>query len=323
MSWPAENDSPAPVTTRISVSSSMARSSSASSMSRWSCGLMALRLSGRLKVTQVMPSPFSTLMVSYFLAAIFFSLHVVNVVRSWTVADGGMPGAPWRDAVVLALRELPRQGDRALRGKHEQHLAVGRQRHVGGRGDLQVHAIAEHIDAARGAEKGDAADAAREAVALRLRAARMERDAFGPDRDRDRGRVVDRLRDRALDVPAAEHLDLAAAVGGADETAGEEIGRADEAGDERVQGAEVDVLRRADLSDAAAVDHRDAVGERERLGLVVGHVNRGDADLALQPLEFAAHVVAQLRVEVGKRLVEQQQPRLMHDGARKRDALLL
>ena len=43
----------------------------------------------------------------------------------------------------------------------------------------------------------------------------------------------------------------------------------------------VDVLGRLHLLDHAAVHHRDAVGHRERLLLVVGHVDERDPDLAL------------------------------------------
>src|ERR1700733_1024376 len=68
MSWPAENAwLPAPVRTRTSVFGSTASSSSASSISRWTCGLMALRLSGRLIISQVMPLSFSAEIASYFL----------------------------------------------------------------------------------------------------------------------------------------------------------------------------------------------------------------------------------------------------------------
>ena len=81
--------------------------------------------------------------------------------------------------------------------------------------------------------------------------------------------------------------------------------------------------RRADLLDAALVEHRDAVGDGVRLLLVVGDVDRGDAELALQQLELGAHLDAQLGVEVGQRLVEQQHLGLDHDGAGERDALLL
>ena len=52
--------------------------------------------------------------------------------------------------------------------------------------------------------------------------------------------------------------------------------------------------------------HRDAVGERQRLLLVVGHVDRRDAELALQLADLRAHLHAELGVEVGQRLVEQQ-----------------
>ena len=45
--------------------------------------------------------------------------------------------------------------------------------------------------------------------------------------------------------------------------------------------------------------------------------------LALQALQLEAHLLAQLRVEVGQRLVEQQQRRLHHQRAREREALLL
>ena len=79
----------------------------------------------------------------------------------------------------------------------------------------------------------------------------------------------------------------------------------------------------ADLHDAAVHEHRHAVGERHRLFLVVRDVDRGDAERALQLLQLEARFEAQLGVEVGQRLVEQEEARLAHDGARQRDALLL
>ena len=63
--------------------------------------------------------------------------------------------------------------------------------------------------------------------------------------------------------------------------------------------------------------------QRQRLALVVGHVDGGEAELALQPLELEAHALAQLGVEIGQRLVEQQELRLHHERARQRQALLL
>ena len=55
--------------------------------------------------------------------------------------------------------------------------------------------------------------------------------------------------------------------------------RADEAGDEEVGRIVVDLARRVDLLDDALVHDRDAVGQRHRLDLVVGDVDRGDAEL--------------------------------------------
>jgi hypothetical protein len=68
-------------------------------------------------------------------------------------------------------------------------------------------------------------------------------------------------------------------------------------------------------------DHR--VGDGQRLLLVVRDVDHGQPQRLLQVADLLAHITAQLGVEVGQRLVEQQHPRLQHDGARDRDALLL
>ena len=64
----------------------------------------------------------------------------------------------------------------------------------------------------------------------------------------------------------------------------------------------------------ALVEHRDAGGQRQGLGLVVGDVDRGDADVAMQPPQLEAHLGAQHRVEVRERLVEQEQARLDDRG---------
>jgi hypothetical protein len=71
------------------------------------------------------------------------------------------------------------------------------------------------------------------------------------------------------------------------------------------------------------VHHGDPVRQRERLGLVVRHVDERDADLLLQVDELDLHVLAQLRVERGERLVEQQHRRVRDQRPRDGDALLL
>ena len=52
-------------------------------------------------------------------------------------------------------------------------------------------------------------------------------------------------------------------------------------------------------------------------------IHRGDADLALQALELAAHLVTKLSIKVRQRLIEQQQSRLVHNRTRERNPLLL
>ena len=69
--------------------------------------------------------------------------------------------------------------------------------------------------------------------------------------------------------------------------------------------------------------HADAVRHRERFTLVVGDEERGDAEPALQPLEFDLHLVAKLRVEIGERLVEQQHAGMRRECTRDGDPLLL
>ena len=84
-----------------------------------------------------------------------------------------------------------------------------------------------------------------------------------------------------------------------------------------------DFLRRADLDDAPGVDHRDTVGERQRLLAIVRDVHRGDADAPLQRAELVAQLEAHLVIEIGHRLVEQQQMRIDGQRAAERDTLAL
>ena len=87
--------------------------------------------------------------------------------------------------------------------------------------------------------------------------------------------------------------------------------------------AVVKFRRRADLHNVAHIHDHHAVGKRHRLGLVVRHEDDREVELLLQLLDLKAHGFAQLRVEVGKRLVQQHDLRIGDNGARQRDALLL
>ena len=99
--------------------------------------------------------------------------------------------------------------------------------------------------------------------------------------------------------------------------------RADEAGDEVVCRRVVEFHRRADLLDLAGVQHDDLVGERHRLDLVMRHIDHGRLQAAVQPRDLETRVDAQRRIEIGQRLVEQEELRFAHDGAADGDALAL
>jgi hypothetical protein len=77
------------------------------------------------------------------------------------------------------------------------------------------------------------------------------------------------------------------------------------------------------LFELAGAQHRDAVGERHGLDLIVGHVHDGGAEALVQLLDLHAHLATQLRVEIRQRLVEEEHLRPAHDGAAHGDALTL
>ena len=103
----------------------------------------------------------------------------------------------------------------------------------------------------------------------------------------------------------------------------EQVHAAEEVVDERAGRLVVDRLGRADLLDAPAVHHHDAIGHLERLVLVVGDEHAGDLELVVQPPQPAAQLLADLGVERAEGLVQQQHARLDGERAGERDALAL
>ena len=81
--------------------------------------------------------------------------------------------------------------------------------------------------------------------------------------------------------------------------------------------------RGRDLLGAAVAHDDDAVGERQRLVLAVGDEECGDAEALLQVADLLAQALAEVLVEAGEGLVEQQNLRLEDEGAGEGDALLL
>ena len=86
---------------------------------------------------------------------------------------------------------------------------------------------------------------------------------------------------------------------------------------------EVELHGRTHLFHFARREHNDAVGQGHGLHLVVRDVDHGGLQLLVQLGEFIAHLHAQRRVQVGKRLIEQEHRGLAHDGAADGHALAL
>src|SRR5712691_3032908 len=89
------------------------------------------------------------------------------------------------------------------------------------------------------------------------------------------------------------------------------------------RGLEIDLLGRALLHDRARIHQDHAVGDGEGLLLIVSDIDHGGADAALKSADLDAKPLADLGVQIGERLVEQQHARLHHEGAGQGHALLL
>ncbi|ELY39605.1 phenol hydroxylase [Natronorubrum tibetense GA33] len=99
--------------------------------------------------------------------------------------------------------------------------------------------------------------------------------------------------------------------------------RADEAADESVDRVLVDVRRRTGLLEDTVVEDDHPIAHRHRLLLIVRDVDGGDPEFVLNALDLRAHLRPEARVEVGKRLVEEEEIRLANDRPPERDALFL
>jgi len=80
---------------------------------------------------------------------------------------------------------------------------------------------------------------------------------------------------------AKRYVDPGHTPGGAHDKAFDDIGAADELRCESGARAIVERVRRADLDDAALLEHRDAVGHRQRLGVIMRNVDRGHFETSL------------------------------------------
>ena len=99
--------------------------------------------------------------------------------------------------------------------------------------------------------------------------------------------------------------------------------RSDEARDEDIGGPGENLVRRRHLLDHAVAHDGDAVGHGQRLELIVGDDDGRLGKAGEHFLDLPAHGLAQLDVEPGQRLVEQEAVGIADDGAGDRDALFL
>ena len=99
--------------------------------------------------------------------------------------------------------------------------------------------------------------------------------------------------------------------------------RADERRDEQVRGMAVELLRGVDLLQHPVTEHGHALAEGHRLDLIVRHVHGRGLETFVQQHELTPHLHAELRVEVGQRLVHQERLGFAHHRAAHRDPLAL
>ena len=134
--------------------------------------------------------------------------------------------------------------------------------------------------------------------------------------------TLERGRVEAQALFAEAHPDVAVRAG---EVRHDDVHRRrpDELGDEQVPRTLVEHLRSVDLLEEPVAHHRHAIAHRHRLGLVVRDVDRRHVEVALEASDLGAHLDAELRVEVGERLVHEERLRLADDRPPHGDALPL
>ena len=101
------------------------------------------------------------------------------------------------------------------------------------------------------------------------------------------------------------------------------IALAQEIGDESVFRSEINLAGCSFLNDLAIAHDRNAVGHGKRLDLIVGNIERGDVETQHEVPQLKAHLLTQLRIKIAERFIEQQDLRLIDDGAGQSYPLLL
>ena len=150
---------------------------------------------------------------------------------------------------------------------------------------------------------------------------RLQDHRFRPDGDLDR--TGGKLAVGQAKLDPITHADGGVFAVAVEQLRVEDIGVADEVGDEEIAGCFVELVRRPLLRDLRVAHDDDPVRHRQGLLLVVGDVDRRQREALLQLADFLPDLAAQLGVEVGEGFVEQQDGRFQDQGAGDGDPLLL
>ena len=75
-------------------------------------------------------------------------------------------------------------------------------------------------------------------------------------------------------------------------------GLANELSNKPAIGSRIDILRRADLQQAALVENRQPIGDRQGFLLIMGHIDSGQSRLFANAPDLRAHFQPQLGIEI-------------------------
>src|SRR5574344_1792009 len=99
--------------------------------------------------------------------------------------------------------------------------------------------------------------------------------------------------------------------------------RADESRHEKVSRVIVNLNRRANLLNMAHRHNDDAVRQSQSFNLVVRNVDHIAAELMVKKLNFTSHRRSELRIQIGKRLIEEEDFRVADNSTAHSDSLPL
>ena len=125
------------------------------------------------------------------------------------------------------------------------------------------------------------------------------------------------------DIDAFKILPLNIDKAVADHCRRKNIALADKVCHKRILRLIVNVFRRTDLLDVPLIHDDDRIGHRKCLFLIVGNINKRNSEFFFQTDEFVLHPLAHLQVKSTQRFIQKKNLRLIYDGTRDRDTLLL